>query len=499
MSEHPRAALDTLRRWWDHPAAYVREELKAEPDAWQEEVLEAFPHKNRIAMKASKGPGKTAVESWLLLNFMTTRPHPRIGATSITGDNIDTNLWPECSKWLQRSTFTKSILRWRPSRIEHVSYPSTWWAHARTWPKTADATAQADALAGLHADYAMFLIDESGGIPPALLATAEGVLSGGIETKVVQAGNCNTLDGALHEAVVKRRHLWFIVTINGDPLNPKRSSRVDLKWAQDLIDTYGRDNPWVKVNVLGEFPRQSINAILSPEDIEEAQRRQVPHEAYDWAQKRLGIDVARFGDDRSVIFPRQGLRAFNPIVMRHVRGSAVSSDIATRVARSKSRWNSDMEFIDATGGWGAGARDILTSAGVYVVELQFGAPSPDRRYANIRSHIWFESAKWTTGGGWLPRVPELVQEGAAPTYTLTPEGKFLVEPKKLVKARLGWSPDLWDAFATTFVLPEQARGVIEQLRGRTQAAGVDFDPNDLQAPRGGGGGRVDGDDFDPFG
>src|SRR5678816_1892035 len=99
--------------------------------------------------------------------------------------------------------------------------------------------------------------------------------------------------------------------------------------------------------------------IRDRDDIDAAMRRHLREDAYNWAQKRLGIDVARYGDDLTIIFPRQGLAAFRPQEMRHARGSTVSVDIATKVMGAKQTWGSELELFDATGGWAAGAVDVM--------------------------------------------------------------------------------------------------------------------------------------------
>jgi phage terminase large subunit len=181
--------------------------------------------------------------------------------------------------------------------------------------------------------------------------------------------------------------------------------------------------------------------------------RHLPEHTYDWSQKRLGLDVARYGDDRTVIFPRQGLASFQPVIMRHDRGSAVSVDIATRVAAAKTRWGSELEFADATGGWSAGACDVLRASGIDVIDVQFAAPAVDPRYYNMRAQIWFEMAEWVKRGAALPNLPELLGELTSPTYVFH-RGKFQLEDKDQVKARLGRSPDLADALALTFAMPD---------------------------------------------
>src|SRR5471032_569760 len=128
-------ALDTktMLAWKDSPARFVRELFGVVPDTWQEEVLEAFPHRPRIVMKACKGPGKTAVEAWLAWNFLLTREGAKIAATSITSDNLADNLWAEMSKWQQRSAYLRAHFDWGKTRISSHDSPETWFMSARTW------------------------------------------------------------------------------------------------------------------------------------------------------------------------------------------------------------------------------------------------------------------------------------------------------------------------------------------------------------------------------
>ena len=89
-----QAAREKVLRWQKDAVAFVRECIGVEPDAWQSQALRAIssPKTERLAMKACKGPGKTAVLAWIVLWFLTTRPYAKIACTSITGDNLATNL-----------------------------------------------------------------------------------------------------------------------------------------------------------------------------------------------------------------------------------------------------------------------------------------------------------------------------------------------------------------------------------------------------------------------
>ena len=141
----------------------------------------------------------------------------------------------------------------------------------------------------------MYVLDEVGGIPDAVSATAEGGLASGIETKLLMAGNPTHLEGPLYRACTTQRHLYFVQEITGDPNDPHRSTRVSKQWAQEQIDSFGADNPWVLVNVFGKFPPASINVLLGPDEVEAAMKRVVLRGDYEFQQKRLGIDVAAQG------------------------------------------------------------------------------------------------------------------------------------------------------------------------------------------------------------
>lgn len=438
-----------IKAWRTDPVKFAVDVFNFQPDPWQVDVLRAFPVNQRLAMKACKGPGKTAILSILAWNFLATRPFPKIAATSINADNLSDGLWAEMAKWQMRSELLKSQFQWTKTRIFNRTHPENWFMSARSWSKSADTSQQADALAGLHADYIMFMLDESGGIPDSVMAAAEAALSTGIECKLVQAGNPTMLEGPLYRACTTERDIWWVIEITGDPDDPKRAARISVQWARDQIKKYGIDNPWVLVNVFGRFPPSSINTLLGPDEVQAAMTRHLHRDKYEFAQKRLGVDVARFGDDATVLFPRQGLVAFKPTEMRGMR----NPDIAARIMLARSRWQQEIDFVDGTGGFGGGVIDCLIQAGQSPVEVQFSGKAIDPRYYNKRAEMWFNMAEWIKRGGVIPNMPELKKQLTAPTYTIK-GGKMLLESKEQIKERLGMSPDHADALALTFAYPE---------------------------------------------
>lgn len=464
MSSQPRQLVEAITRWREHPATMVRELFKTEPYPWQEMVLEAFPHQQRMAMQACKGPGKTAVEAWLGWNFLLTRPQPKIAATSISGDNLRDNLWAEMAKWRQAAPLLSTLFEWTTTRIFARQFPETWWMSARTWPKTGDAQAQANTLAGLHADYILFILDESGAIPDSVMASAEAALSSCKEGHIVQAGNPTNLEGPLWRASKDRVDmldadgkpgLWHVTEITGDPDDPKRSQNVSVQWARDQIKTYGRDNPWVLVNVFGKFPPSSINALISEAEVLAAMKRAYREWEYRDFPKIMAADVARQGDDASVIAKRQGPQMFNFIKRRNVPDGMAGASLTNR------EWNvfgADACFIDATGGFGFTWIDQLKMLGRAAIGVGFAneATQSDRFY-NKRAEMAFEFVDWIKQGGALPPLGsegshELLQALTRTTYTFKGD-RVILEDKALVKLKLGYSPDEFDSAIMTFAEP----------------------------------------------
>jgi phage terminase large subunit len=485
-----------IKLWRENILKFVYDNFKVTPDPWQERALLeiAKPGVKRISLQACAGPGKTAVESWAGWWFISTQgerfEHPKGMATAITRDNLRANLWTEFAKWQPRSDYLKGQFTWSSTHIRANAHPETWYLEARTWPKTANADEQGATFSGLHSKYVMVLIDESGAIPTTVLRAAEQALVICKYGCILQAGNPISLEGMLHAAATTLRNQWKVHRITGDPDDPDawvHAPRLQalhdpaneqcvcpVCWSRNQIATYGRDNPWVKSYILGQFPPSSINTLLGIEDVEAAMARVVRSSDYDWQQKRIGADVARFGDDRTVLFPRQGIHTLRPAIMRQ----ADTTKIAARLANAATKWEAELILIDDTGHWGHGVYDQLNTAGFPVVPVIFHDRANHKRYKNRRTEMWLEMAKGIKGGLQLPRIDELVAELTIPTYTFL-GGQFVLEEKDQIKKRLGRSPDIADALALTYAMPDMPRRMLQRLRN-TQSVKVDTsNPYDL--------------------
>ncbi len=328
-------------------------------------------------------------------NFLLTRPHAKVGAVSITRDNLADGLWAEMSKWQQRAPVLAQAFTWQRDRIFCNDAPSTWFMSAKSYAKDASSEEQqANTLAGFHADYVMFVLDEVGGMSDAVMVAAEAARSGCIECHIVAAGNPTHLSGPL----VPGRHGRPRVSPGGWPRSPETPTTrsgargYPLDWAAgaDRSGT-GATTRSCMVNVLGEFPPSSLNALIGPEEVEAGDgSRSWREEDIRTAPRVLGVDVAQFGDDASAIVLRRGLQALTPRQERNLS----STDGAAVVAAEMRKHDPDAVFIDSTGGYGAGWIDRLRELGHATIGVNFsGKATEAERYFNKRAEMYLDRGR----------------------------------------------------------------------------------------------------------
>lgn len=451
--------VETLTRWRHNPVSMVREQFGAEPDPWQAAVLNSFPTKRRICMKACKGPGKSTILSWLILNFLATRPRCKIPATSITKENLRDNLWAEIALWRAKSRFFTAALEWSKERVFMREDPTNWFAAARAWSRDADEEQQANTLAGIHADYVLFVLDEAGGIPDAVAAAAEGGLATGIETKIVIAGNPTHLSGPLYRACTFERRLWHIIEITGDPKDPRRAQRVSKEWAEEMIEKYGREHPWVRSGVLGKFPKASEDALVTADEFADAFAKKPTSDIY---PRIMGCDIARYGANRSVICSRVGMHC-HPFVEWHGRDTVKSAD---NIARHADSFEPAEIRIDDVG-VGGGVVDMLIARGYNISPINNGSAAyENEKYVNLRAEMNMAVREHYKHNNISldPSVKtetSLVAEGTTLKYMFGGVGARLkIESKEeYIKRMKGNSPDYWDAHVLAFGDPFAITGV----------------------------------------
>jgi hypothetical protein len=202
-----------------------------------------------------------------------------------------------------------------------------------------------------------------------------------------------------------------------------------------------------------DFTASAYNVLITIDLITESVKKIYREDDIKYAAKVIGIDVARFGDDRSVIFKRQGLQAFNPDIFSDIN----NMDLASIAAQKIEQWKPDAVFIDS--GRGEGVIDRLRQLGFQdIIEVPFGGKAmKSERYINRRTEMWDAMRQWLESGGSIPNIPDLKTDLVTPEYSFDAVNRMKLEPKEKIKERIGKSTDYGDGLALTFAHPVQPK------------------------------------------
>lgn len=444
-----------VRRSKNDAVWFVRNVLRAEPHKWQKEVLAAIVEHDRIAIRAGHGVGKTALESWLILWFLFTRPFPRVPVTAPTKQQLMDVLWAEVSKWLERSPLLKSLFRWRRTRINSVYHPENWFATARTSNKPEN-------LQGFHEKHLLFIIDEASGVNDEIYEAIEGALTTS-GAKLLLCGNPTRTSGKFYEAFHKNRELYYTMKVSCLDLSPRQ---VSPKYAQRIAKEYGEDSDVYRVRVLGEFPKVEADVFIPIDIVEAATMRELfatekeRREHLEENALHIGVDVARFGNDETVIVARIGS------VMLKMETYAGQNTMKTTGAVWRLAHDLMKEYnktgcyikVDDDGIGGAVTdrlRELVDeneAEGIEVIDCHNGASAEDSdRYDNWGSEAWAEFRQLLKDGKiTLLDDDQLIGQLTTRKYKITSKGKIRLESKDEMKKRGLRSPDRADAVILAF-------------------------------------------------
>jgi hypothetical protein len=227
-----------------------------------------------------------------------------------------------------------------------------------------------------------------------------------------------------------------------------RADETGLISAEELESNRRIQSPALfRQEYLCDFSAATDNTLITIDVVSAAAQKRFSRYDIEGMPKIIGVDIARFGDDCSVIQRRQGLCALEPIVMHGLD----NMEVVGRLTAQINEWYPDQVFIDA--GRGEGVIDRVRQLGYPVMEINFGGKASDpNAYVNKRSEMWDEMAKWFAQGGGIPNNSELKCDLVTPTYKFDAANRFALESKDDMRKRINRSPDLGDALALTFAL-----------------------------------------------
>ena len=432
------------------------------PDRWACELLErigdevkthGFDRRSpvpaiREAIASGHGIGKSAIVAWLVCWIMSTRPNAHGTITATTTAQLSSKTWAEVSKWNKRCvtghwfdiTTGKGAMAMR-----RKTAPDSWFCTAQTCDET-----NSESFAGQHAadSTSFYIFDEATGVPDIIWEVSEGGLTDG-EPMWFAFGNPTRNTGKFAECFTKSRHRWRTHQIDS-----RTAQITNKKVLQQWIDDNGIDSDFCKVRIRGVFPDASSLQFIARTLVEGAQTRIVEQSRIVGRACAVGVDVARFGDDQSVIRTRVG-RDARAIPAKRYRGldtMQTAAKVVEHIEEMKMLGLVPTVFIDG-GGVGGGVIDRVRQLGYAVIEVGFGDKATDaRRYANKRAEMWGVMRDWLKIGA-VDASDDLITDLIGVEYSFTPDERILLESKKNMKARGQPSPDDGDALALTFAHP----------------------------------------------
>ena len=471
-----------LARYAGDPCGFFRDVLGFDPWDAQIEIAEAVRDHDLVAVRSGHKIGKSSIAAGLVLWWACTRDNARAVATAPTGRQVRSVLWREVRALYRRAKrrgYTLGEIFKVPERgfvREGGDYESEVFGFSTDDP---------DQFSGISGAHILYVVDEASGVEEAIFEAIHGNRAGG--AKVLLLGNPTRPVGSFAQAFKSpdwiRIHVSSARAANHNDARQRRGlppikGLATTRWISERARVWGVDSAVYQIRVEGEFATQGTDAVIPVGFVAAAQRR--ASEVVADGVLQVGVDVARFGDDDSVIAPRRGRRIL-PLTAIHgqrtneIAGAAIAAAKSLRTADEAGRGVKVRIAVDVIG-VGGGVADtiresISTSRGTLafleLIEVDVAEAADDNEeFYQLRDELWFSLRTWLEEGGALPADDiALETELVAPTYKFDSRGRRKVSSKDDLRELLDRSPDRADAVVLA-VAPVRRRGVAKSARVR---------------------------------
>ncbi|HEY8354397.1 MAG TPA: AAA family ATPase [Methylophilaceae bacterium] len=441
MMDKTKAKL-VLDRAQRDPVFFVRHVLGGDPWEKQEEVLNAVRDHRRVAVRACHGVGKTKVAAWVALWFLYCHRNSKVITTAPTWHQVENLLWRE----IHAAHATSRIPLGGKVLQTQIELGKQWFALGLSTDKP-------ERFQGFHAENILLIVDEASGVDQRIFEAAEGFLTSP-GAKLLLIGNPTQLSGEFYNAF--RSPLYHKIHISAfDSPNLKagrivRPYLVTPEWVEEKRIQWGEDSPMWYSRVLGEFPEQGDDTLIPLAWIEAAQERWCEYmnrEPDGDEPVELGVDVARYGSDSTVIVVRRGICAE---IVRVIRGQN-TMQVTGAVIDALRSTGATVAKVDVVG-IGAGVADRLKELDWPVQEMNAGEPARDKeRFVNRRAEwYWALRERFQKGDIAIEPDEELAAQLASLKFKFDSRGRIQIESKEDMRKRGLPSPDKADALMLAF-------------------------------------------------
>ena len=445
-----------VQEYRDDPVKFVVEVLGAKPLPYQAEFLQAIADGERkMSIRSGHGTGKSTSASWAMLWYVLLRFPNKVVVTAPTSGQLFDALFAELKRWINElPKQLQPMLTVKSDRVELAAAPSEAFISART-----SRAETPEALAGVHSENVLLVVDEASGVPEKVFEAAAGSMSGHSATTILLS-NPTRSSGTFYESQTRMAGSWWT----------RRWSCVDSPLvSEEFVDEmrlrYGEDSNAFRIRVLGEFPLADDDTIIPFHLVESAMHRDIevtPDQKPIWA-----IDPARFGTDRTAFCKRVGnvvteIKSWQGVDLMGTVGRVMAEYEALPLSQRPN------EILVDSIGVGGGVVDRLRELGAPVRGVNVSeVPSMGQTYNNLRTELWFKTKAWLEDRSCkIPDNDDLLADLTGIRYAFTSSGKMQAESKDAMKRRGLKSPDLADAVCLTM-----ASDAITALSGRSSRWG----------------------------
>ena len=432
----------------------------------QAEIINSVRDNKDTSVRSCHGSGKTFLAARAALWFLYTRPKSLVITTAPTNRQVEHLLWKEIN-----AAFAKrqSILGGK-CLSKKLELDKDWFALGFAAREFTDASRTATGFQGFHAESILAIVDEASGVPKSIFDAIDGILSSA-DSHMLRIGNPTDPNGefgrSFRDTKVRRFHISAFDTPNftdfGITIEDLRSGDWEKKtgeinypalitpqWVADKLrpEKWGEASPQWTAKVMGDFPELGTDTLIPLQYIEAARERELSR----IGDIELGVDVARFGDNETVIVGRQGPVAWIEKRMRAQDTMQTAGEVAALIRKI----NPSIVRVDEIG-VGGGVVDALRTDGhacVVGVNVGSSASKPDE-WVNLRAELYwelrgfFERGEIALEGRNGMEDLEAQLSGMKFKYTAR-KGQIQIESKDDMRKRGMASPDLADALCLAF-------------------------------------------------
>ena len=432
---------------WD-PVWFAENVLHERVWSKQKKMLRAIRDGDRVAVRSGHKTSKTRsmaiLALWWVFYWHLRGEDARTAISSASFDQVKKALWREITAMYRRSPEYQEFCP-KPPSLD----PSTGLNLSMGNQVFGFSTMEPERAAGVSSPHILYLLDEASGIENSIFEAMEGNMAGG--AKMFMASQATRMTGFFYDAFNKHARYWDTIklssmdspNVTGEMAIPGLATR---KWCDEKLDMWGSDSIAYRVRVLGEFPGASDDSVLDADALLASTERWATTSATGILE--IGVDVARFGDDESVIQPVRGQHAHIPTILTNRDGVYVARKIVEVVRNLRRDTDQNIRVKIDVVGLGSSPVDHLLSLdvarelGIVVVPIHVQSNAiDDDNYSDTGSEMSFLLAHWVRGGGAVPEDETLREELLSNVYTLDAKGRRKVMNKKDVKKLIGRSPD----------------------------------------------------------